>query len=101
MFVLLDGTIIDKTIVMKFLHNKLSILGINHDKVKGHSFRIGGATELAYRNAPDYVIQALGRWKGTSYKSYIRMSNESLARHCSEMSSEKVQNVDVVFGFRS
>ncbi|GAA5880929.1 hypothetical protein JCM1840_002099 [Sporobolomyces johnsonii] len=39
----------------------------------GHSFRAGGATFYALRGASDFQIKQLGRWKGNSFESYIRM----------------------------
>lgn len=99
LFLLVDGSIVDKNAVLSFLYAKLQLLGLPSAHLKGHSFRIGGATELASRHAPDYLIQALGRWKGTSYKSYIRLSNASLAEHCFNLWSSPVTNVSRAFGF--
>ncbi|GAA5916593.1 hypothetical protein JCM5296_007214 [Sporobolomyces johnsonii] len=42
----------------------------------GHSFRAGGATFYALRGASDFQIKQLGRWKGNSFESYIRMQPE-------------------------
>jgi hypothetical protein len=45
-----------------------------------HSLRIGGASALANRNVPDYMIQRLGRWKSLAFLDYLRMSVEGFAR---------------------
>lgn len=41
---------------------------------KSHSFRIGGATELARIGTPDEVIMKMGRWKSHVYSRYIRLN---------------------------
>jgi hypothetical protein len=45
-----------------------------------HSLRIGGASALANRGVPDYMIQRLGRWKSLAFLDYLRMSVEGFAR---------------------
>ena len=45
-----------------------------------HSLRIGGASALANRGVPDYMIQRLGRWKSLAFLDYLRMSLEGFAR---------------------
>ncbi|XP_065188871.1 uncharacterized protein LOC135819567 [Sycon ciliatum] len=39
--------------------------------VSSHSLRKGGATELASRSAPEWQLQAAGRWRSSAYKQYI------------------------------
>jgi len=41
---------------------------------KGHSFRIGAATDAALRGIPEAKIRAAGRWKSDAYKKYIRLA---------------------------
>ena len=38
----------------------------------GHSFRAGGATHLALRGYPKWIIQRLGRWSSDAFEIYIR-----------------------------
>lgn len=38
-----------------------------------HSFRIGGATELAQRGVPGHIIKAMGRWSSECYQRYVRL----------------------------
>lgn len=42
---------------------------------KGHSFRIGAATDAMERGYSESQIRNLGRWASDSYKKYIRVSN--------------------------
>ena len=46
--------------------------------LSGHSFRIGGTTELLLRGIPPDVVKTLGRWASDSFLTYWR-SVESLA----------------------
>ena len=41
--------------------------------VSSHSLRIGGATAMAERQAPEWQIQAAGRWSSSAYKAYVRV----------------------------
>lgn len=41
--------------------------------ITSHSFRIGGATELAKKGVPDEVIKQAGRWVSIAYQKYIRL----------------------------
>lgn len=45
-----------------------------------HSFRIGGATDLARMGLPGSVIQARGRWTSLTYLIYLRTADEDLRR---------------------
>ena len=44
----------------------------NAEDFSPHSFRSGGATDLADQNCPELIIQRLGRWRSDAYKLYIR-----------------------------
>ncbi len=44
--------------------------------VTAHSLRIGGAMALLEAGASDSVIVMLGRWKGSSFRAYLRSSAE-------------------------
>jgi hypothetical protein len=43
--------------------------------VRSHSFRIGGASELARRGVTESEIKRLGRWNSKAYSRYIRLSS--------------------------
>jgi hypothetical protein len=45
---------------------------IRIDRINTHSLRIGGANALALSGYSDTQIQKMGRWKGATFKEYIR-----------------------------
>ena len=46
--------------------------GIPTDRVDTHSLRMGGANALALAGYSDTQIQKMGRWRGATFKEYIR-----------------------------
>lgn len=48
--------------------------GMDSARYKGHSFRIGAATEAARLGYTDTQIRQMGRWKSDAFKKYIRPS---------------------------
>ena len=63
------------------LTKSLKYAGIESSKYKAHSFRIGTATALSMAGYPIDEIKNLGRWKSTSYKSYIRPPAIAVSKH--------------------
>ncbi|CAG2241562.1 unnamed protein product [Mytilus edulis] len=55
------------------LEKALHFLHISKGHFRSHSFRIGGATELARQGVSEEVIMRLGRWKSHAYSRYIRL----------------------------
>ena len=51
----------------------LSHAGYNQSLYKCHLFRIGAATTAATRGFTYVQIQAMGRWKSTAFRRYIRI----------------------------
>lgn len=56
------------------LKDALSCCGLSCKFYKGHSFRIGAATEAAASGCSDAQIRNLGRWSSDAFKKYIRLS---------------------------
>lgn len=54
-------------------NSALNFLGLNPKRFKGHSFRIGAATEAAAQGLSDAQIRARGRWNSDAFKRYIRL----------------------------
>ena len=55
--------------LVSHLRTALQKAGIPHSAYSGHSFRIGAATTAAQCGLEDSLIQTLGRWKSTAYKT--------------------------------
>ena len=56
------------------LHLALQSAGYDTKTYKGHSFRIGAASEaVATLGLSEHQVQKLGRWKSDAFKSYIRI----------------------------
>ena len=49
----------------------LAFCGLNTQRYKSHSFRIGAACFAAEKGFSDAQIRALGRWKSDAFKLYI------------------------------
>jgi hypothetical protein len=58
--------------------------GIPVERVDTHSLRGGGANALALSGYSEMAIQKMGRWKGATFKEYIR---EELANYADGMST--------------
>jgi hypothetical protein len=63
--------------------------GIPVKRINTHSLRSGGANALALTGYSDTQIQKMGRWKGATFKEYIR---EELACYSAVMSSRMKKN---------
>ena len=67
--------------------------GIPISSVDTHSLRSGGANALALSGYTDTQIQKMGRWKGKTFKEYIR---EDLACYSVGMSTSMKRNFKFV-----
>nr|GAT53151.1 predicted protein [Mycena chlorophos] len=45
---------------------------VGYPRTTGHSFRIGGTTELLLNNVPPAVVKAMGRWSSDAFMKYWR-----------------------------
>ena len=71
--------------------NMLSLINVDPTPYSSHSMRHGGATNLAERGVPDYVILAVGRWRSDSYLRYIQASDAERFRWSASMTSRPVK----------
>lgn len=53
-----------------------------HGRYTTHSLRIGFATAAAAAGVPDATIQAAGRWRGDTFRQYIRGAREDVWQAC-------------------
>ncbi len=70
-----------------------STRGISIDRIDTHSLRSGGANALALSGYLDTQIQKMGRWKGATFKEYIR---EELACYSAGMTKNMKRNFKFV-----
>ena len=64
---------VSRNFFCEHLTKTLTYAGLDPDKYKGHSFRIGAATAAADSGLSETQIQTMGRWKSTVFKRYIRI----------------------------
>jgi hypothetical protein len=67
--------------------------GIPIDRIDTHSLRSGGANALSLSGYSDTQIQKMGRWRGATFKEYIR---EELACFSEGMSKSMKTKFDFV-----
>ena len=70
-----------------------SLKGIPVERINTHSLRSGGANALALAGYSDTQIQKMGRWRGATFKEYIR---EELASYSAGMSTSMKQKFNFV-----
>jgi hypothetical protein len=75
------------------LLNYPSTWGVPIERINTHSLRSGGANALALSGYSDTQIQTMGRWKGATFKEYIR---EELTCYLAGMSLEMKWNFKFV-----
>jgi hypothetical protein len=54
-------------------------------RITGHSFRIGGTTELLRRGVPPDVVKMAGRWSSDSFLRYWRKKEDILPQHVEDI----------------
>lgn len=69
-----SGSTLSYYFVTNMLSHTLTLCGLNSNRYKEHSFRIGAATDAAARGLSDATIQKLGRWKSNAFQRYIRFN---------------------------
>jgi hypothetical protein len=68
----MNGDPIPRQFFNRYLRFAFTWCGLDTDRYKGHSFRIGAASYAYEKGLPDERIQLMGRWKSNAYKKYIR-----------------------------
>ena len=73
LFVFPVGGVVTRSFFTDQLSKSLCWAGLPTDIYKGHSFRIGYATQAAMDGVSEEGIQRMGRWKSHAFKRYIRI----------------------------
>ena len=72
--------------------------GIPIDRIDTHSLRMGGANALALSGYSDTQIQKMGRWRGATFKEYIREEMHSYSIGMSTKMKHKFGFVNIAAG---
>ena len=83
LFVLRDGTVLDKSFVRSRQSVLLKLLGLPPDKFTTHAYRAGSATQLSM-NGFHGIIPHIGDWSSLCYLRYIRSPLSELASNASK-----------------
>jgi hypothetical protein len=79
-FIFRDGSSLSKPRLILALRQVLHTAGVDDARFSGHSFRIGAATTAAQVGLSDSLIQTLGRWKSSAFRTYIQTPGDRLAK---------------------
>ena len=69
--------------------------------VDTHSLQIGGANALLLSGYSDREIQKMGRWRGATFKEYIREQLSNFSEEMSQKMKHKFNFVNVCAGANS
>jgi hypothetical protein len=75
-----------------------ALRGFPIDRIDTHSLRSGGANALALAGYSDTQIQKMGRWKGATFKEYIREELHTFSTGMSTNMKHKFRFVNVSGG---
>ena len=98
-----DGTRVDATAehISRALKSAATELqyptnkGIPVSRISTHSLRSGGANALSLSGYSDTQIQKMGRWRGATFKEYIREELACYARNMSRDMKQKFKFVNI------
>jgi hypothetical protein len=69
--------------------------GIPIERIDTHSLRSGGANALSLAGFSDTQIQKMGRWRGATFKEYVRKELASFSEGMSTKMKQKFHFVNV------
>jgi hypothetical protein len=69
--------------------------GIPIERINTHSLRSGGANALSLAGCSDTQIQKMGRWRGATFKEYVRKELASFSEGMSTKMKQKFHFVNV------
>lgn len=83
-----DGfSVLTKSVFLRRCNSVWSSLG--YPRTTGHSFRIGGTTELLIAGTPPDIVRATGRWSSASFFRYWRSLDDIAPFHIRNIHSRK------------
>ena len=88
LFTFRNGKYLTRQDVSSMTKSLLYLVGANPALYSSHSYRIGAATTAAAAGIPESLIQTLGRWQSTAYKTYIRSSSEMISNATKLMANQ-------------
>ena len=77
LFVHQDGSPLTRTFLVTSVREALAGFGLPSASFSGHSFRIGAATSAARAGLSDSLIQTLGRWRSSAFRTYCTSTHRS------------------------
>lgn len=63
---------------------------LGYPRTTGHTFRIGGTTELLLAGVPPDVVKTLGRWTSDSFLRYWRFLDAIAPRYCKKVHAHRL-----------
>src|SRR2546421_6856248 len=91
LFALPDGSVASRRWFLPLVQACLPKEGVS-----GHSFRAGGATEMALVGVERWIIQRMGRWSTESFERYIRIDASLFVALCT--SAERNRPMSKILG---
>ena len=88
LFLFSDGSTLSRSRLVQSLRQVLPVVGVEATHYNGHSFRIGAAMTAARAGLSDSLIQTLGRWKSSSFMTYIQTPRRHLATVSATLASQ-------------
>ena len=80
LFLNCDNSILVMPTFRRYFSRVLSFLDMPSTHYKPHSFRIGACTQAIMSGHPENKVMAMGRWKSSAYKSYVRIPKLHLSK---------------------
>ena len=89
LFTFHNGKYLTRRDVSALTKSLLRLTGANPTLYSSHSYRIGTATTAAAAGISEPLIQTLGRWQSTAYKTYIRSSPKTITNASKQSESHR------------
>ena len=88
----ITGSVLTVAFMRARLRACMTAIGRDASLYGAHSLRIGGATAMAWLNAPGPAIMASGRWRSDAYLCYIRECRAQAEQFVAQIASADVDD---------